>query len=306
MSRRRFLLRLLLIGLLLATGLARAALVAVVLSDASSPYQEFADSLRQEFRSGEHEVQVLDREQAAARPLNEVALVVAVGSQAAQAMAARELRAPVLAAMLPRSTYERLSQQKRDERRLSAVFIDQPPSRHVELLRATLPEAERVGLLTGRDGRDNAQRLAQAARERKLRVQVENIATESDIYPAMQRMFSDGGVLLATPDATVYNAQTVQNILLGAYRMRVPVIGFSPSFVHKAGALAALYSTPSQIGRQCADIARTVLAGGTLPAAQYPRLFTVGVNTYVARAMGLQVEAESVIHERLERLERAP
>lgn len=306
MTRRRFMLRLVLLGLLLAAGSPHAAQVAVVLSDASAPYQEFADSLRLEFRNGEHEVLVLDRDQAAARPLSEAALIVAVGTQAAQSLVARELRAPILAAMLPRSTFERLSQQKRDERRLSAVFIDQPPGRYVDMVRATLPEAERVGLLAGREGREHTQRLAQAARDRKLRVQVENIAADGEIYPAMQRMFSDGGVLLASPDASVFNAQTVQNILLGAYRLRVPVIGFSPSLVHKAGALAALYSTPAQIGRQCGEIARAVLGGGSLPTAQYPRLFTVGVNAYVARAMGLKVDAESTIHDRLERLERAP
>lgn len=306
MTYRLLLLRLFLIGIMLMGKLACAAQIAVVLSDPSPPYQEFLEGLRQELRkeANEPELLVLDRDQASTRSLHDATLVIAVGAQAAQLMVGRDLRAPLLAAMLPRSSYERMVAGRRDDRRVSAIFIDQPPNRYIDLVRIVLPDVDRIGMLIGRDGRDTVNRLAQTARERKLRVHTETINGEGEIYPALQRMFADGGVLVATPDATVFNAQTVQNILLSAYRMQVPVIGFSSSFVNKAGALVALYSTPAQIGRQCAETARSVIAGGSLPAAQYPRLFSVGVNNYVARAMNIEVDGETAIRERLERLER--
>ncbi|MGC3963288.1 MAG: ABC transporter substrate binding protein [Rhodocyclaceae bacterium] len=124
------------------------------------------------------------------------------------------------------------------------------------------------------------------------------------MFPALQRMFSEGGgVLMAVPDTAVFNSQTIPNLLLSAYRFRVPVVGFSQAYV-KAGALIALYSTPAQIGTQSAEVARGVLAGGAVPAPQYPRLFSVGINTHVARSLGYQLDSETGIREKLERLER--
>lgn len=307
MTLGRHLLRLMVMcSALLAVAVAHAAGVVIVLSDSSPPYQEFADAVRAELKrdTSGPEVQVLDRDQAAARSLADASFVIGVGGQAAQALSTREAKPPTLFAMLPRSAYERLMVNRRDDKRITALFIDQPPNRYIDLIRIALPDVERIGMLAGQDSRDTVARLAQAARDRKLRPMVETVNSESDIYPAMQRMFADGGLLLATPDTTVFNSQTIQNILMGAYRFHVPVIGFSPTYVNKAGALAALYSTPAQIGQQAGEIARNLLAGGALPPPQYPRLFSVGVNAYVARSMGLQIDSEASIRERIERNER--
>jgi ABC-type uncharacterized transport system substrate-binding protein len=130
------------------------------------------------------------------------------------------------------------------------------------------------------------------------------VNTEGEIYPAIQRLFPDGGVLLATPDPSIFNTQTIPNIILSAYRFRVPVVGFSQGSV-KSGALIALFSTPAHLGIQSAEIASKLLAGGPLPAPQYPRLFSVGINGVVARSLGIDLETENVIHDRLERMERA-
>jgi len=160
-------------------------------------------------------------------------------------------------------------------------------------------------VLIGRDSKDAAARLMAAARDARLRAQAETIGSEADIYPAMQRLFADGGVLLATPDTTVFNTQTIPSILLSAYRRGVPVIGFSPAYIN-AGAMVALYSTPEQLAAQSADISLQFLAGGSMPAPQYPRHYTIGINERVARSLGLSLEGEALIRERLERLERQP
>jgi putative tryptophan/tyrosine transport system substrate-binding protein len=302
----RYLARLLgLLSLVSLCAIAHAASIAVVLSDPSPVYQEYANALRMELRRDlpNVDIQLVDGEQLASRPLPDAQFVIGVGNRAAQIIMAREVKAPILLALLPKSAYDRIAAARRDDRHVSALFIDQPPQRYIDLVRTALPDAERVGMLAGPDSRDTVARLAQAARDRKLRPVQESVATEADIFPALQRMFGDGGVLMAVPDTTIFNSQTIPNILLSTYRFRVPVIGFSQAYV-RAGALIALYSTPAQIGQQSADIARTVLNGGALPSPQYPRLFTVGVNTHVARSLGLQVENETVVREKLEKLER--
>jgi putative ABC transport system substrate-binding protein len=305
---RRILLRPMLALVVLAfalAGSARAATIAVVLSEARGAYQDFADAMRMELRRDPqgHEVLVMDLDQAAARNFGDVQLVVGVGGKAMDMLAAKDFKAPLLLTLIPRSSYEKLPAARREDHKTTGLFIDQPPARYIDLVRAALPDTEHIGLLAGRDSRDNVARLAQVARDRKLRPAIENVSSEGEIYPAIQRLFPDGGVLLATPDTTIFNTQTIPNIILSAYRFRVPVVGFSQGSV-KSGALIALFSTPVHLGLQSAEIASKLLAGGTLPAPQYPRLFAVGINTVVARSLGIELESETLIHDRLERMER--
>lgn len=283
---------------------AMAANILMVLSDSGAAYQSYAQGFRThlEKRSSSTEVIVLESNRLNGHPLPEASLIVAVGSHAAEALAARELRQPLLLTMLPRSTLERLLSQ---HPKAGGIYIDQPAARYIALARAALPDVERVGFLAGRDSKDVTNRLLVAARDARLRAQIETIGSEADIYPAMQRLFADGGALIATPDSSVFNAQTIPSILLSAYRRSVPVVGFSPAYV-SAGAVVALYSTPEQLAVQSADICLQVLAGGVMPGPQAPRHYTIGVNERVARSLGLTLEGEALIRERLERLERQP
>lgn len=64
----------------------------------------------------------------------------------------------------------------------------------------------------------------------------------------------------------------------------------------------AIYTTPSQVGQQAAQLARSVLQGKELPAPQYPRDFLIDVNVSLARSMNLDIDAKNLT-ERLKRLE---
>ncbi len=285
---------------------AQAATVLVVLSEPRGAYTEFAEAFRLELKRDAApgtELQFIDCDQLAVQGLPESQVIVGVGSRAAEMLSIREGKTPLLLSLLTRNNYERLPQPRRDERRQVGLFIDQPPARYLDLLRIALPQVKRIGVMSSRESHDTALRLSQLAGARRLQAQIEHIANDSDIVPAIQRLLQDGGVLLATPDASIYNAQTLPNIILGAYRLRAPVMGFSPVYV-KSGAVLALYSTPSQLGTQSADIVRSVLSGANVPALQYPRFFSVGINMAAARSLGIEIESETLIHDKLERMER--
>lgn len=110
------------------------------------------------------------------------------------------------------------------------------------------------------------------------------------LFPALQRVLGDAQVLLALPDPAVFNSQTAANILMAAYRRQVPLVGFSPAYV-KAGALLAVYSTPTQVGTRGGEVLRQALAGGSLPPPQWPREYSIGINQDVARSLGLALDA---------------
>lgn len=237
-------------------------------------------------------------------PRSELQAVVAVGAKAAHA-AAGEKRLPVLNTLVPRRTFERIaaeSGRSADSRRFSAVFLDQPPARQLELVRLALPNATRVALLLGAESEPLYAAFQAAAAERRLRISAQKAGADNELYPALQQLLAEADVLLALPDPVVFNSSTIPNILLTTYRHRLPVVGFSAAYI-RAGAVLALYSTPAQIGSQAADMLRGALATGLLPPPQHPRQFTVGTNPHVARSLGLAIEDAVALEQKLRQVE---
>jgi len=230
-------------------------------------------------------------------------LYVALGSAAALALTAAGNEAPRLYALLPRERFEQIT-AKRRRPAVSAIYLDQPFSRQLELLRLALPKARRVGVLWGPGSRPLAPALAAAASPRGLQLIGATLAPGQPLYPALAQVLDRTDALLAVADPLVYNGATIENILLASFRAGVPLVAFSPAYV-RAGALLALYSTPAQIGAQAGRMARATLQGRPLPAPQYPAQFTVTANRHVARALGLDLNA-AALAARLQQMEHAP
>ncbi len=188
-------------------------------------------------------------------------------------------------------------------RRISAIYLDQPLFRQLDLIRQALPKSSRLGIVLGPESARDAERLQILSEARGLTLTVERAQRDTALYPALQRALADTDVLLALPDPYVSNPETAQNVLLTSFRQRVPVIGFSAAYV-RAGALAAVFSSPAQIGTEAGEIARQVYRGQVLGAAKYPRYFSVTINRQVANSLNLSLEDETTLRERLQKLER--
>jgi hypothetical protein len=232
--------------------------------------------------------------------------VIAVGVAAQRGMqdlfAGDTTPPPLLAVLVPRLTFERIADQKRLRAgSLSAVFLDSPPGRQLELIRQALPAARNVGVLTSGESLGQVPALEKAAHPRGMQLVVSQVEPKG-LYPALQALLPDIDVLLALPDPLVFNGQTATNILTAAYRQQVPLVGFSPAYA-KAGALLALYSTPVQVGARAGEMLSQTLPGRSLPAPQSPREFVVSVNRDVARSFGFVLD-ESQLGEQLRQKER--
>ena len=281
--------------------------VLVVLSDETASYQQVADEIRaglKPAREGRLRIDTVTAQRVASGAevaLRGYELVVTVGLAAAKATIAREgaLAAPppTLCLLIPRQSFELLVAPRVDvrERRVSAVFIDQPLSRQLDLLRVALPGRSRVGVVLGPNMPQLRSELSDASKERDLVLNIAEIPDSSGVYGALQRVLPGSDVLLALPDPVVFNSSTVYGLLLTTYRAQIPVVGFSEGLV-KAGALLGLFSTAQQIGKQGVEIADHVLAGDVmLPPPQYPRYFTVRVNNTVARSLGISLPDETAL-----------
>jgi ABC-type uncharacterized transport system substrate-binding protein len=283
------------------------AQVLAVLSDESGGYRAVVDELRgglRELREGRLQV---DTVTAAHLPdidsakLAGYELVVTVGLAAAQSVDPRGgALPPVLCLLIPRQSFEKLAYAgMAGEHRVSAVFIDQPLSRQLDLLHLALPDRHRLGIVLGPSSAGLADEVRSEAHRRGLATAFERVGDRVALYPALQALIPQSDLLLLLPDPVVINADTVYGLFVTSYRAQVPVIGFSEGLL-RAGALISLYSTAAQQGRQGAQIARRFLAHDDgLPAPQYPRYFTVRVNTSVARSLGVHVPAEGELQAQL-------
>jgi ABC-type uncharacterized transport system substrate-binding protein len=288
---------------------ALAHLIAVVSSDNGAAFQEASESVVQELvRNGTARKDIklcsLAEYQERQAGAHEMRLIVSLGTEAFRQVTARNAKAAVLAALIPRISFERvlLESNKKSSPNVTALYLDQPFGRQLDLLHLALPGSRRVGVLWGPESIAQQGLLSSALQARGLAVSEGLFADGMPLIDALRGALQGADVLMAVADNTVYNSSTVANILLTSYRAKTPVIAFSPSYV-KAGALLSVHSTATQAGLQVASMATHFLQTGSLPASQYPTEFTITTNEYVARSLGLSLDAKA-LSERLHRLDR--
>lgn len=295
--------------LCLLLGNAHALDVVLVHSDRNPAYAQASallvdELLRRGVARTEINVQTLS-EWKQGRPESANAKVwVAVGTDAFSALVPLSNRPTLVASMLPRLAYERtLREWGGRASGITAVYFDQPPSRVLATARIAYPESKRVGVLWGNESvlLDNA--FQTAAHEQGFVLRSTQVSASSQIFAGLQSVLEDIQVLVALADPLIYNANTIGNILLTSYRAGVPVLAFSPAYV-KAGALIGLYSTPTQLTPQTASQVMRVLTNGVVPLPQYPQDFTVEVNDYVARSLGVSFTG-AVLLQRIKQMEGA-
>ncbi len=276
---------------------ARQPDVAIVLSEKAGSYEEFDSVLGVLLASKGVSHVVTD----AAGEIPAAGLVVAVGTKAATAVAASDAPA-VLNVLITKASHSKLLHdfpRRAGSHTYAALYLDQPMDRQARLIAAILPQKHTVGLLYSTPPRELAQ-LGDKLGEYGLTLRSRQVDSLAALPDALQDVLGRSEVLLALPDAAIYNDSTIRNILLATYRMGVPLVGFSQGYV-KAGALCAVFSTPAQLAEQAAALIMQFREVHALPATQYPQQFEVTVNEQVARSLGLNVKTAPVLHDEIDR-----
>lgn len=275
----------------------------VVHSDGTAVYLEATEALRQEL--GPSRIVHVWQADALHSRTQRGRVVVALGARALQVALAQDDAVPIVATLVTRKAYESALALQHHAGAVTAVLMDQPPARQINLIGLVLPGRQRLGVLAGREAEPALVGVQAVAREQRLWVRAEPVTSTSEVAAALARLLPEVDLLLAIPDAAVFNPGTVHNILLSAFRQQRPVIGFSPFYV-RSGALAAVYSSPAQLGRQSAEVALRLLAGASAPPPLAPRYFSASINATVARALGVRVDEEAELTARLQAMEREP
>lgn len=285
--------------------------ITLLVGTPSLPSNEFVEQFKTEIAQGNDSkpaVNVIRVEELVNKhaALSDNTIIIAVGVQALYQASKLDNRLPVLGVLVSQPAFDKLQQDsKRNTRNFSAIVLDQPIPRQIALIKALMPSATHIGILLGPLSRPLGSVLQQAASQQGFGLLQENIRDPDDLVPMLKHVLSSSPVLLAVPDPIVYNRETVQTILLTSYRYQKPVIGFSQAYV-RAGALAAVFSTPGQVAKQAAEVVRQ-FAGkpqGGLPPPLIPKYFSVETNRQVARSLGIELGDENALSETLLRIER--
>lgn len=283
--------------------------VTIVYNGQTSAYQTFVKTFSQELelrnphvlRVKEVNLEHVDRLVVS----EESDLVIALGEDALIEASKLRFTTPVIGVFVARTSFGKLQHLSltRNAENFSLILTEQPFARQVALAKLTMPKIHRVGLLLGPTSAWNSDSYKQELQTLGLESVEARVTDATDLIPNLNGLLKQSDALLAVPDALVYSKGTAQPILLTAYRHQKPVFGYSYSYV-KAGALAAVYSTTEQFAKQAVEIALAIRkTPNAMPPPQYPKYFSVAVNRQVARTLGLTLQAEAEIHQKVHALE---
>jgi putative tryptophan/tyrosine transport system substrate-binding protein len=278
--------------------------VTLVLSEDNNSYTEFANALSITLGGSSKRLPVesvpLSKFNFQERPNQ---LIVAVGTPAMRALAQKPTSSPVLNAYVSRSSFlsaNKLSAKAAESKWFSAVFIDQPWTRQFRLIANALGGRPRVGVLLSSSSTELTPQIINAANDAALTVSFETISDSASVLPALKNLLNNTDTILMTPDSQVYNGVSMRAILPIINRSNKSLFGIN-NIVVTAGALSAVHSTPKLLAQQVAEI---IEGQSSLPTPQFARYFTVSVNPSVARSLGLFIDDEQILINKLKQAER--
>lgn len=228
-------------------------------------------------------------------------LIVPVGLKATQTLARQHAgTASVLALLVPKASFSAIDWPLGlGTRKVSAVYLDQPVSRLLAAVVASIPSVKRVGVVLSAENDWLVPQLRSEAARRQLALTIGKADSVDEVAAALRQTLPESDVLLLMPDAVVVNAGSIQNVLLTTYRYRVPVVGFSQGLA-RAGAVVGVYTGLGDMGTLGADLARQWNSStGEIPAPRYPQQYDVAINSQVARSLLLGLPDEAELRKRI-------
>ncbi len=225
-------------------------------------------------------------------------LIITIGTKAALKLNNIKTAVPTLYSLIPSHIYPTIRRSSTSKIK-SAIYIDQPLKKQLQLIKAALPKKRKVGVLLGKYSGINKEHLQQVMRNMGLEPVVAN-TNPNNLKRSLDTVFSKADALLAQPDPNIYNKKTVMTVLLSSYRHKVPVFGYSAAFV-RSGATAAIFSSPTNIGQQVGDeIVKYISPNNrTLSSPGFPKYFSIDTNRRVTRSLNIKLPATKTISARI-------
>lgn len=235
-------------------------------------------------------------------------LIVAIGTRATQKTLQNCVQEPVLSIFIPQSTFQSLVENRPTcpaNPTVSAVYLDQPLSRSIDLALQLNPSAQSLGVVLGPASENQLLTVSQLAQQRGLSLQYAVISNQDNPIAVLRPLVEKSDLILPLPDQGPINRAVAKWILSLSFQNKTPVIGFSRAYT-EAGAIASVFSSPENIGEHAASLISDWRKFGdaTIWMSQFPQDFTLKINDIVSKSLGIALEPAETLKHKIQDLER--
>ena len=213
-------------------------------------------------------------------------VVIAVGTEALTAVASRKAEAVIVPTMIVRSDRPLNSLATSPIQRPSGVYLDVPLVSILSELRILLPGKNQFGLIRNASREEADPLLRARAEQQGFTLHAAECSRPEDLVKSFLSLKGKADFVVLLPDSSLYNGTTVRPLILASLESRLPLVGFSASFV-RAGAALGIYPDFRDVGSQTADVVQKLIAGKSGMADESPRKLQIAVNQKVLRLLGL-------------------
>lgn len=274
-----------------------------VLPDLNPKYQEIAKSTVANLdatKTHDHQI-VLASELADSRSIDvKSSEIIAIGEKALSVSLAHFGAGRIYGAVVPYHLGKAALSTTPETVDLRIIAAEQTPDRVARLTRIVLPGRNSICVFHSELNDDRVSQLDKAFKNDAFELMRINVPEELRFLSILANRLDEIDALLAVPDPRGVNRLTARNVLRSTHRRQVPVIGYSREYV-KSGALAAIFSTPGQYGKQLAKLieaahqSNNVSTPSGIRVLERPDEFDVAINKLVARNLGFELPSISEI-----------
>ena len=272
--------------------------ISFIVSQRSESYTQVVAAIRRDLPAEGYIYQTIHQDSIDSnyRQIASSDIVITVGASATEAVMRQKPNFKILAVLITDSAFSSLAKKYFGSREaalgagISVVCLDQPLQRSIELAKLLLPDATVAGLMLGPAAHKHAEVFARQISSAGMTPNIARFATQQNPILVIEPVLSQSDIFIPIPDTRLINIATAKWILQLSYRHRVPVIAYSKAYL-KGGALAALYSSPEDVGRQTAElISHHFLSPSVNGGAHMPTYFSVDFNDSVAAFFNLDIK----------------
>jgi ABC-type uncharacterized transport system substrate-binding protein len=210
-------------------------------------------------------------------------LIVSVGSRAA-AVAGTGI--PVISTMV---LEDEADSAAGFNRALSRLTLDISPKTVFTRVRELFPLWRRIAVIrASTQVEPSPQDIQQQAAALGFSAEIIDCKGAGDVLEALTKRRGRADAVWCLPNRALYHPASVNAIILSSIRYRLPLIGFSESFV-SAGALVGFLPDYADIGGQTAEMVERYREGQSLRAKENPRRVRTVINQRVLRTLGMEV-----------------
>ena len=229
--------------------------------------------------------------------------IVTVGTSAAETTYKLKPEVPVISVLITEDAFSTLAKKHYGSvenafaTRVSSVCIDQPVARSIQLAKLIIPGKEEIGIMLGPSSIQKKEWLEGFIKDISMRPKFVAITASDNPIHKIEPVLSRSDVFVPISDSRLINIATAKWILHLSYRHKVPVIAFSKSYL-KAGALAAIYSSPADVAQDTVDWFEKYGAGKK-GGLYKPNHYSLEFNQSVAANLKVDLKAQETYRQQL-------